>query len=95
MTNSRVTGVPSSRPSAGHGVLLGFVQDQARLAEQIPVDRVEGRGVESNLDEAREDTLQGRHELVPGKGEGREDGKCLYLIEDGIPNMLIDERIDL
>jgi len=25
----------------------------------------------------------------------REDGKCLYLIEDGIPNMLIDERIDL
>jgi uncharacterized protein YbaR (Trm112 family) len=25
----------------------------------------------------------------------REDGKCLYVIEDGIPNMLIDERIDL
>ncbi|MGQ0612836.1 MAG: Trm112 family protein [Planctomycetaceae bacterium] len=25
----------------------------------------------------------------------REDGKCLYAIEDGIPNMLIDERIDL
>jgi uncharacterized protein YbaR (Trm112 family) len=25
----------------------------------------------------------------------REDGKCLYLIEDGIPNMLVDERIDL
>jgi uncharacterized protein YbaR (Trm112 family) len=25
----------------------------------------------------------------------REDGKCLYLIEDDIPNMLIDERIDL
>jgi len=25
----------------------------------------------------------------------REDSKCLYLIEDGIPNMLIDERIDL
>jgi uncharacterized protein YbaR (Trm112 family) len=25
----------------------------------------------------------------------REDGKCLYLVEDDIPNMLIDERIDL
>lgn len=25
----------------------------------------------------------------------REDGKCLYIIDDGIPNMLIDERIDL
>ena len=25
----------------------------------------------------------------------REDGKCLYIIEDDIPNMLIDERIDL
>ncbi len=25
----------------------------------------------------------------------REDGKCIYLIEDGIPNMLIEERIDL
>jgi len=25
----------------------------------------------------------------------REDGKCLYLVEDGIPNMLIEERIDL
>ncbi|MFI5403908.1 MAG: Trm112 family protein [Planctomycetota bacterium] len=29
------------------------------------------------------------------EGLVREDGKCLYLIEDGIPNMLIDERIDL
>jgi len=25
----------------------------------------------------------------------RQDGKCLYVIDDGIPNMLIDERIDL
>ena len=25
----------------------------------------------------------------------REDGKCVYLVDDGIPNMLIDERIDL
>ncbi|MGH7162887.1 MAG: Trm112 family protein [Planctomycetota bacterium] len=25
----------------------------------------------------------------------REDGKCLYVVDDGIPNMLIDERIDL
>ena len=29
------------------------------------------------------------------EGLVREDGQCLYLIEDGIPNMLIDERIDL
>ena len=25
----------------------------------------------------------------------REDGKCVYLVEGDIPNMLIDERIDL
>ena len=25
----------------------------------------------------------------------REDGACVYLVDDGIPNMLIDERIDL
>ena len=29
------------------------------------------------------------------EGLVRDDGKCLYIIEDGIPNMLIDERIDL
>ena len=29
------------------------------------------------------------------EGLVREDGLCLYLVEDGIPNMLIDERIDL
>jgi len=25
----------------------------------------------------------------------REDGKALYIIDDGLPNMLIDERIDI
>jgi uncharacterized protein YbaR (Trm112 family) len=29
------------------------------------------------------------------EGLVREDGKCLYVIDDGIPNMLIDERVDL
>ena len=29
------------------------------------------------------------------EGLVREDGQCLYVIDDGIPNMLIDERIDL
>ena len=29
------------------------------------------------------------------EGLVREDGKCLYLVDDGIPNMLIDERVDL
>ena len=29
------------------------------------------------------------------EGLVREDGKCLYVVEGGIPNMLIDERIDL
>jgi uncharacterized protein YbaR (Trm112 family) len=29
------------------------------------------------------------------EGLVRADGKCLYVIDDGIPNMLIDERIDL
>ncbi len=25
----------------------------------------------------------------------RADGKCAYLVVDGVPNMLVDERIDL
>ncbi len=25
----------------------------------------------------------------------RDDGKCAYIIDEGIPNMLIDERVDL
>ena len=25
----------------------------------------------------------------------REDGRCVYLVDDGIPNLLIDERVDL
>jgi len=29
------------------------------------------------------------------EGLVREDGKCLYIVDDSIPNMLIDERIDL
>lgn len=29
------------------------------------------------------------------EGLVREDGKCLYIIDEGIPNMLIDERVDL
>lgn len=29
------------------------------------------------------------------EGLVREDGKCLYPVEDGLPNMLIDERVDL
>jgi len=29
------------------------------------------------------------------EGLVREDGKCLYVVDDSIPNMLIDERIDL
>lgn len=29
------------------------------------------------------------------EGLVRDDGKALYVVEDGIPNLLIDERIDL
>ncbi len=29
------------------------------------------------------------------EGLVREDGGCVYVVEDGIPNMLIEERIDL
>lgn len=25
----------------------------------------------------------------------REDGKCLYRVDEGIPNLLVDDRIDL
>lgn len=44
-------------------------------------------------------TLKNRQGDTVGKAvEGvlvREDGKCAYLIDEGIPNMLIDERVDL
>ncbi len=44
-------------------------------------------------------TLKNRQGDVLGKpieeALVRADGKCLYVIDDGIPNMLIDERIDL
>lgn len=36
--------------------------------------------------------------MVHGAIDGalvRDDGKCAYLVVDGVPNMLIDERIDL
>lgn len=29
------------------------------------------------------------------EGLVREDGKCLYRVDDGIPNLLVDDRIDL
>ena len=54
----------------------------ARLNERVAAGEVRtraGQAVESPVREA----------LV------REDGKCLYVVEDGIPNMLIEERIDL
>ncbi len=44
-------------------------------------------------------TLKNRQGDVVGKSIDealvREDGKCAYIIDDGIPNMLIDERLDL
>lgn len=48
---------------------------------------------------AKANSLRNRQgEAVAGpiaEGLVREDGKCLYIVDDGIPNMLIDERIDL
>jgi len=49
--------------------------------------RIKGGGVKNHQGDAVSKPVE--EALV------REDGKCLYLIEDGIPNMLIDERIDL
>jgi len=50
-------------------------------------DRIRSGGVKNHQGEAVTKPVE--EALI------REDGKCLYLVEDGIPNMLIDERIDL
>jgi uncharacterized protein YbaR (Trm112 family) len=49
--------------------------------------RIKGGGIKNHQGDAVAKSVD--------EGLVREDGKCLYLIEDGIPNMLIDERIDL
>jgi uncharacterized protein YbaR (Trm112 family) len=50
-------------------------------------DRIQAGGVKNHQGDAVSKPIE--------EGLVREDGKCLYAIEDGIPNMLIDERIDL
>ena len=50
-------------------------------------ERVRAGGVSNRQGQAVEKEI--------GEALVREDGKCLYLIDDSIPNMLIDERIDL
>lgn len=53
-----------------------------RLNERIKAGAVKNRQGDPVKEPVREGLL-------------RQDGKCLYVIDDGIPNMLIDERIDL
>ena len=50
-------------------------------------ERIRAGGVKNHQGGAVEKEIE--------EGLVREDGKCLYLVDDGIPNMLIDERIDL
>ena len=62
-----------------------------KLADEALVQDINGR--------AKAGTLKNRSgNAVSGPIEAalvREDGKCAYLIEGDIPNMLIDERIEL
>ena len=62
-----------------------------KMADDELVASVNGRikagGVRNHQGDAVTDAIT--------EGLVRDDGKCLYVIDDGIPNMLIDERIDL
>ncbi|MHC4959114.1 MAG: Trm112 family protein [Planctomycetota bacterium] len=59
--------------------------DDALLADVN--QRIKAGGVKNHSGDAVSEAV--------AAGLVREDGKCLYLVEDDIPNMLIDERIDL
>ncbi len=54
----------------------------ARLNEQIGAGSLRNRGGEAVASEIAEGLL-------------REDGKILYLVDDGIPVMLVEESIEL
>jgi len=62
-----------------------------KQADQDVLDRVNERIKAGALKNHQGDPVKQPIEA----GLVREDGKCLYVVEDGIPNMLIDERIDL
>lgn len=65
--------------------------DPVKQADQSLIDEVNTRiaagEVKNHGGEAVKTPLQ--EALV------REDGKCLYRMDDGIPNLLVEERIDL
>lgn len=62
-----------------------------KLAEQPTLEelnaRIKAGGVKNHAGEPVTEPV--------AEGLIRDDGKCLYLVEDSIPNMLIEERIDL
>ncbi|MEM7243757.1 MAG: hypothetical protein AAF533_00355 [Acidobacteriota bacterium] len=59
----------------------------SELIQELEAKRAAG-GLKNHHGEALEEPIEA--------GLVREDGGCLYLIQDGdIPNMIIDERIDL
>ena len=60
-------------------------------ADDATIEQVNSRAKAGTLKNHAGDAVSSEIEA----GLVREDGKCLYLIEDDIPNMLIDERIDL
>ena len=64
-----------------------------------PVRRADAELLASLNERVRAGAVKNRQgdavEREIAEGLVREDGKCLYVVDDGIPNMLIDERIDL
>ena len=60
-------------------------------AEPSLLDELNGRQERGELTTHAGEPVKARLE----EGLLRADGKCLYRVDDGIPNLLIDERIDL
>ena len=65
--------------------------DPVKLADQSLIDEINARIASGDLTNHAGQTVTEPLDsaLV------REDGKCLYRVDDGIPNLLVDERIDL
>ena len=62
-----------------------------KLADEEMLNTLNGRIKSKTLKNRQGQMVE--HEL--SEALVREDGQCVYLVDDGIPNMLIDERVDL
>ena len=65
--------------------------DPVKMAEQSLLDKINARIASGDLKNHGGQPITSPLEA----GLVREDGKCLYRVDDGIPNLLVDERIEL